>query len=357
MARDVFISHAHKDKQIAEAICEKLESAQVKCWIAQRDMPVGGDWTEATRNAIGSSHLMVLLLSENAAAAVHMEREIAHAFYTKRIIITLRLTDTLPRRDLLFYLGNARSYDAFGPIAEQQLEAFSTAIQGMVQGRTGSREATSFHRAQGATARPIFSESWIGAFQASHYRTMEILKPVAIVASAAGAICLLWFFHQQNEREASLGEGSLPARQSSSHASLDLPPPLPSADVSKTKPAYAYTRFGLWVTPNAGATPATQQGLQDPFALSKDSQPTRPTLPPRGDSETTAEGESLQDQDQNMNSAPADRPRTGTRRPGHRGKSRLKNPQKKAAASLGRRIAQIKRRLSAAWQHLALRGK
>ena len=79
MARDVFISHAHKDKQMAEVICEKLESAQVKCWIAQRDMPVGGDWTEATRNAIGSSHLMVLLLSENANAAAHIEREMAHA--------------------------------------------------------------------------------------------------------------------------------------------------------------------------------------------------------------------------------------------------------------------------------------
>ena len=84
MAHDVFISHAHKDKHIAAAIRQKLQSAQVKCWIAQRDMPVGGDWTEATRTAIGSSQVMVLLLSENANAAAHMEREMAHAFYTKR---------------------------------------------------------------------------------------------------------------------------------------------------------------------------------------------------------------------------------------------------------------------------------
>jgi hypothetical protein len=356
MARDVFISHAHKDKQMAEVICEKLESAQVKCWIAQRDMPAGGDWTEATRNAIGSSHLMVLLLSENATAAVHMEREIAHAFYTKRIIIPLRLTDTLPRRDLLFYLGNTRSFDAFGPTSEQQLEIFSTAIQGMVQGRPDPREGTSFHRAQGAAARPIFSESWIGALQASHYRTMEILKPVAIVASAAGVIYLLWFLHQQNEREASLGESSSHARQSSAHASPDLLPP-PSADVSKSKPAYAYSRFGLWVAANAGATPATQHKPQDPLALSQGSQPTRSTLPPRGDPKTTEEGASLQDQDQNINSAPEDRPRTGIRRPGHRGKSGTKNHQKKASASLSRRIAQIKRRLIEGWQHLASRGK
>ena len=354
MAHDVFISHAHKDKQIAQAICEKLESAQVKCWIAQRDMPVGGDWTEATRTAIGSSQVMVLLLSENANAAAHMEREMAHAFYTKRVIVPLRLTETLPRRDFLFYLGNARSFDAFGPTAEQQLEVFSTAIQGMVQGRPEPREATSFHRAQGAAARPVFSESWIGALQASHYRTIQILKPVAIVAFAAGAIFLIWFLHQQNEREASLGEGSSHARQSSAHASPDLLPP-PSADVSKSKPAYAYTRFGLWVAATAGATPATQHKPQDPLALSQGSQPTRSTLPPRGDQKTTEEGAGLQDQ--NINSAPEDRPRTGIRRPGHRGKSRTKNHQKKASASLSRRIAQIKRRLIEGWQHLALRSK
>ncbi len=108
MAHDVFISHAHKDKRIADAICEKLESARVRCWIAERDISAGEDWTEATRNAIGSSRVMVLVLSENANAAPHIEREIAHAFYTRRIIVPLRLTNTLPRRDFLFYLGNVR---------------------------------------------------------------------------------------------------------------------------------------------------------------------------------------------------------------------------------------------------------
>ena len=87
---------------------------------------------------------------------------------------------------------------------------------------------------------------------------MEILKPVAIVGSAAGAIYLLWFLHRHNEREASLGEGSSHARQSNALASPDLLPP-PSADASKTKQAYSYLRFGLWVAANAGATPATQK--------------------------------------------------------------------------------------------------
>src|SRR5580700_4984412 len=106
MAHDVFISHARKDKGIADAICEKLEFAQIRCWIAERDISAGDDWTEATRNAIESSRVMVLVLSENANASAHIEREIAHAFYTRRIIVPFRVADTLPRRSFLFYIGN-----------------------------------------------------------------------------------------------------------------------------------------------------------------------------------------------------------------------------------------------------------
>jgi hypothetical protein len=356
MAHDVFISHAHKDKQIAHAICERLESAQVRCWIAQRDMSAGEDWTEATRNAIGSSQLMVLLLSENASAAVHLEREMAHAFYTRRIIIPLRLSDTLPRRDFLFYLGNVRSFDAFGPTAEEQLETFSRAIHDLVRGRTEAREATTLQPAHEGAATPIFSESWIGALQASHYRTLEILKRVAIVASVGGVIYLFWFFLQPNEREISPGKSNSSAWQSIAPASQDLS--RASADVSTLKSAYAYTRFGLWVAPKTGATPTTL-GPQDAVAVSEASQPTSSTLPQQqGDPELTGgRGESLQSQGQNVHSGSEDRPRTGIRHAGRRGKSRPKNRQKKGNGSLGWRISQMKSRLIAGWQHFVARGK
>jgi hypothetical protein len=79
MAHDVFISHARKDKKIADAICEKLEAAELRCWIAPRDI--------------------------------------------SRVIIPFRLAETLPRRDFLYYLGDVRRFDAFGPHPEQHLEA------------------------------------------------------------------------------------------------------------------------------------------------------------------------------------------------------------------------------------------
>jgi TIR domain len=100
MARDVFISHAHKDERIAGAVWQKLESAGVGCWIAPRNVAAGEDWTKAIRNAFAASRVTVLVFSENANAAAHIAIEIANAFYTGRIIIPFRLTKALPRRNL-----------------------------------------------------------------------------------------------------------------------------------------------------------------------------------------------------------------------------------------------------------------
>src|SRR5262249_46832926 len=134
MAHDIFISHAYKDKGIADAICGKLESANVRCWIAPRNISVGEDWAKAICKAIGSSRIVVLVLSENANAATHIEREIANAFYSGRIIIPFRLDNAIPRRNFLPYLGGVRWLDSVNPPAEQHLEALTARVKGLLLG-------------------------------------------------------------------------------------------------------------------------------------------------------------------------------------------------------------------------------
>jgi TIR domain len=350
MAHDVFISHAHKDKQFAHAICKKLESARIKCWIAERDISIGEDWTEATRNAIGSSHVMVLLLSENANAAAHMEREMAHAFYTKRVIVPLRLTETLPRRDFLFYLGTVRFFDAFGPPAEEHLEALTTAIHGLIQGRTPARVEMSLRRAEGAAAGSSFSESWIGALQASHYRTLGVLKYIGIAASLVCVVWLFWFMHQPKERQPSLGESHSQGSQSGSpQASEDAAP----------RPAYTFTRFGLWVAANAGTTPSVQQGPQDAPSVAQGTQPTDGTSFPQQSAEQKApeEAQNIQTYDDASNPVPRDPLRFANRREGHRGKSRPKGHEQRVNQTLGRRIARLKSRLITRWHQFLARNR
>jgi hypothetical protein len=264
MAHDVFISHAHKDKRMAVAICKKLESAQVSCWIAERDISAGQDWTEATRNAIGSSRVMVLVLSENANAAPHIEREIAHAFYTKRTIFPVRLTETPPKRDFLFYLGNVRWFEAFTSPPEQHLEELAASINGIVHGHTINRDIMPPPKSTTDEARKTlqYSDSWLGALRASHYGALEMLKRITIAASVLAAIWLLWFVYSQMKHVASLPEGDVQT-MNSARGTAPNSTPKGTADLSASKPTYTYTRLGLWVPSNAGATPSHEERSYD----------------------------------------------------------------------------------------------
>jgi hypothetical protein len=262
MAHDVFISHAHKDKKIADAICEKLESAEMRCWIAPRDISAGEDWTVATRNAIGSSRVMVLVFSENANAAPHIEREIAHAFYTGRTIIPFRLAETLARRDFLFYLGDVRWFDAFGPHPEQHLDALTVRIKGLPLGPAATSNAPSSHSANKRTAALSSLNSWKGELRTSNYQPQQIFKRVVIAASVFAGLWLLWLASRQTKLGASPEESNFGSTNSGRRSSLDSPSQA-RGDASAPTPRYAFTRLGLWVAVNPSPTPLVQPGPQD----------------------------------------------------------------------------------------------
>ena len=52
MVYDVMISYAKVDKTTADAVCAKLESKGIHCWIAPRDILPGKEWGEAIIDAI-----------------------------------------------------------------------------------------------------------------------------------------------------------------------------------------------------------------------------------------------------------------------------------------------------------------
>ena len=355
MAHDVFISHARKDKVIADAICEKLESAQIRCWIAERDISAGDDWTKATRNAIGFSRVIVLVLSENANAAPHIEREIAHAFYSGRIIVPLRLTDTLPRSDFLFYLSNVRWFDAFGLPPGQHLDAFTATIHGMVRNSTLDGHLVPPRRAINAPG--TFSDSQSGALRPSPHRTLEIVKRVALGGTVVG--CLWWVAATWQARDEVLPEKDSQSAMFSGPGAPRHPAPQARAEAPTPKPAYAYSRFGLWVAPNPGPTTSD---LQEPPAVpttTSDSQPASATsAPPQElDPKEAAETESLDPRD-GGSALPTQGDRTRTT---NRQELRRKRTGQKRArgvhASERSFIGHFKRRLKEVWHQFVARSK
>jgi hypothetical protein len=355
MAHDVFISHARKDKVIADAICERLESAQIRCWIAERDISAGDDWTEATRNAIGFSRVIVLVLSENANAAPHIEREIAHAFYTGRIIVPLRLTDTLPRSDFLFYLSNVRWFDAFGLPDGQHLDAFTATIQGMVRDATVDAHPEPQRRAINAPG--TLSDS-SGALRSSPHRALQIAKRVALAATVIG--CLWWVAATWLATNEISPEEDRPSAMLSDSGARRHPAPQTKAEAPTSKAAYAYSRFGLWVAPNPAPTASD---LQEPPAVAtttSGSQPVNATsAPPQElDPKEAAETENVGSQDGGSPlPTQGDRTRTTNRQELRRKRARQKHHPRGVHASERSFVSHFKRRLKEVWHQFVVRGK
>lgn len=128
MAHDVFISYSSKDKEAAEAVCAKLESEGIKCWIAPRDIPPSARYAQSIINGINASRLMIFIFSSHANDSEHVESEIDRA-YNKRIpIIPLRIEDLPLSGSLEYYLSTAQWFDALPPI-EKHLERLPKAVR------------------------------------------------------------------------------------------------------------------------------------------------------------------------------------------------------------------------------------
>jgi hypothetical protein len=259
MAHDVFISHAHKDIEIAKAICRKLELARIGCWIAQRDILAGDDWTVATRKAISSSRVLLVLLSENANAATHIEREIAQAFYSKLSILPVRLSEAPLKRDFLFYLSDVRCFEASKLPEEQFLGPLVTSVKSMVQDNALASNALPGRPLPAHRNLTGFSDSWQGALQASHYRTLDIVKKVSVTVVILSAAWVFWYLYSSGKNDGPPADDGQHATGPAFVPSLD-PTPRAAAEASPSKPEYTYSRFGLWVASKSTPTPVAQIG-------------------------------------------------------------------------------------------------
>jgi TIR domain len=277
----VYVSHAYEDKSIADAIYGKLESAHLKCWKATLGTAAFEDWREPGRKAIASSRVIVVVLSENANAAPHLEREIALAISLRRILVPFRLAETTPRPEIRFYLGKVPWLNAPNPPAEEHLEALTTRITELMSGPVGTgKKAASFS----------LTNSRLGDSKGSDNRILGILKSVSLATFLCAGMLFLWFVLRQTKEWASLAESR---RQSMEPASSLSPTQSPQnvGDAPASKQASASTRFGLWQGANSNPTPLVQ-GPQDPH-LNMPAESASATSSPRGDVTPAVRAEGL----------------------------------------------------------------
>jgi TIR domain len=141
MAHDVFISYSKSDKRTADGACAALEAAGIRCWIAPRDVAPGVSWPAAIIDAIGRSHVMVLVFSSHALASKEVQREVINAFQNRVVVVPLRIEDVRPSGELAYYMCTTHWLDALTPPLEAHLQRLCTTIKALVPRTSKNRDA------------------------------------------------------------------------------------------------------------------------------------------------------------------------------------------------------------------------
>ena len=134
MARQVFISYASADADVANRICGALENAGISCWIAPRDIEAGTDYPAAIVDGVASCSVLIVVLTENALSSPHILSEVGHAFNRKKRIIPFRLARVPLSKDMDYFLAMAQWLDAPDGCTEHSLERLKEATQAALRG-------------------------------------------------------------------------------------------------------------------------------------------------------------------------------------------------------------------------------
>jgi hypothetical protein len=128
MAHDVFISYAHEDRTVANAVVATLESRGIRCWISPRDILPGEDWGEAIIDAIQEAHALVLVFSSHSNESDQIKREVERAVHQGLAVIPLRIEDVLPSKTLEYFISTQHWLDALTPPLEDHLAHLADTI-------------------------------------------------------------------------------------------------------------------------------------------------------------------------------------------------------------------------------------
>jgi hypothetical protein len=229
MAHDVFISYSSKDKQAAETVCAKLESEDITCWIAPRDIPPSARYAQSIIGGINASRLMIFIFSSNATDSEHVESEIDRA-YNKRIpIIPLRIEDIPLSGSLEYYLSTAQWFDALPPL-EENLQKLPQVVRRLIESKNNVEPPAPPREIPAQLRTPPEKRNF---FSSTSFKIIAGLALVGIIAIAA----FLWFTPMKMEIHEAGGENKNPQTNGKPNAQTNGKPaaqtsanPLASSD-------------------------------------------------------------------------------------------------------------------------------
>jgi TolB-like protein/Tfp pilus assembly protein PilF len=205
--RPVFISYASHDASLAQKACSALEAAGILCWIAPRDVVPGTQYADGIVHAIDDSSILVLIVSKEALASAHVDRELERAASKRHPVVALRI-DTAPLTAAFeYFLNQSQWIEAGAGGADGAIEKLVEAVgRHLASGSSADRtRAPQAQMRKVATSRRVWgiaSAVVVLALLAAYFLVARLhLQSPAAIAVADKSIAVLPFVDMSEKKD------------------------------------------------------------------------------------------------------------------------------------------------------------
>ncbi|WP_407728478.1 toll/interleukin-1 receptor domain-containing protein (plasmid) [Priestia megaterium] len=127
----VFLSHSSKNADIVKEIAEYLETYNIPCWYAQRDIPKGDQYymriIEDLEHRVGP---VIVFITEEVATSRNVPKEIDRAIFYDKPIIPLLINGTTIPKKLEYFLCDIQWIDLQTEGSEKLVETIEEIYEG-----------------------------------------------------------------------------------------------------------------------------------------------------------------------------------------------------------------------------------
>jgi TIR domain/Domain of unknown function (DUF4384) len=205
MSHNVFISYSSQDMAIADAACNALEAAGIRCWIAPRNIVAGTDWPVAITQAIADCRLVLLIFSAHSNESKEVARELKCAEDGEKVVVPFRIAEVRPTSMLQYYMSATHWLDAISPPLESHLPKLCDTVRLFCPNPDADPAVP-----PGTAAPPIADRTWKSAMSVPGIRPfhMAVFAGLALVTAV-----LYWAFASKWAMVAVPSAGAVPAGQ------------------------------------------------------------------------------------------------------------------------------------------------
>jgi uncharacterized protein YjbI with pentapeptide repeats len=139
-----FISYSSRDRSLARRLYADIQAHGVRCWLAEKDLPIGAKTRTALDEAIRQHEKVLLLLSKNSVSSPWVEKEVETAFERERlggdlVLLPIMLDDSAMRVDTGWAADLRRSRNIGDFRGWRVLSRYQSAVERLIDALKRSR--------------------------------------------------------------------------------------------------------------------------------------------------------------------------------------------------------------------------